>query len=74
VLSSDHFYPWGETQGQSGFAWSWLGAAMQATDLHYGIVNAPGQRCHPTIIAQAVATLCEMFPIDFESLRAAGSF
>jgi coenzyme F420-dependent glucose-6-phosphate dehydrogenase len=74
VLSSDHFYPWGETQGESGFAWSWLGAAMQATDLHYGIVNAPGQRYHPAIIAQAVATLCEMFPNRFWIAAGSGQF
>ena len=65
ALSSDHFYPWSENQGESGFAWSWLGAAMQATDLEFGIVNAPGQRYHPAIIAQAVATLCEMNPGKF---------
>jgi probable non-F420 flavinoid oxidoreductase len=60
--SSDHFSPWSERQGESGFAWSWLGAAMQATSLPYGIVNAPGQRYHPAIVAQAAATLCELFP------------
>lgn len=65
VLSSDHFHPWSDKQGESGFAWSWLGAAMQATSLEYGIVNAPGQRYHPTIIAQAVATLDQMFPGRF---------
>ncbi|MCY2687123.1 TIGR03885 family FMN-dependent LLM class oxidoreductase [Salinimicrobium sp. TH3] len=65
VLSSDHFHPWSDKQGQSGFAWSWLGAAMQATNLEYGIVNAPGQRYHPAIIAQAVATLDQMFPGRF---------
>lgn len=65
VLSSDHFHPWSDKQGESGFAWSWLGAAMQATNLEYGIVNAPGQRYHPTIIAQAVATLDQMFPGRF---------
>lgn len=64
-LSSDHFFPWSEAQGESGFAWSWLGAALQATDLEFGIVNAPGQRYHPAIIAQAVATLCEMNPGRF---------
>lgn len=65
-LSSDHFHPWGEAQGQSGFAWSWLGAAMQATpSLDYRVVNAPGQRYHPAIIAQAAATLAEMFPNRF---------
>lgn len=60
--SSDHFYPWSEQQGQSGYAWSWLGAALQATDLPGGVVCAPGQRYHPAIIAQAAATLAEMFP------------
>ncbi len=66
VLSSDHFHPWSEQQGQSGFAWSWLGAAMQATpQLSYRVVNAPGQRYHPAIIAQAAATLAEMFPDRF---------
>lgn len=65
VLSSDHFHPWSDKQGESGFAWSWLGAAMQATTLEYGIVNAPGQRYHPAIIAQAVATLDQMFPDRF---------
>lgn len=61
-LSSDHFAPWSLDQGESGFAWSWLGSAMQATSLSFGIVNAPGQRYHPAIIAQAAATLAEMFP------------
>ena len=61
-LSSDHFSPWSERQGESGFAWSWLGAALQATALPFGVVNAPGQRYHPAIVAQAAATLAEMFP------------
>lgn len=61
-MSSDHFSPWSERQGQSGFAWSWLGAVLEATSLPFGVVNAPGQRYHPAIIAQAAATLCEMYP------------
>ena len=61
-MSSDHFSPWSERQGESGFAWSWLGAAMSTTNLPFGVVNAPGQRYHPAIIAQAAATLAEMFP------------
>jgi probable non-F420 flavinoid oxidoreductase len=63
--SSDHFHPWSEQQGQSGFAWSWLGAAMQATALPFGSITAPGYRYHPAIIAQAAATLGEMFPGRF---------
>ena len=52
----------GAAQGQSGFAWSWLGAALQATRLPFGVISAPGYRYHPAILAQAAATLCEMFP------------
>ena len=62
---SDHFHPWTEAQGQSGFAWSWLGSALQATTLSFGTVNAPGARYHPAIVAQAAATLAEMFPGRF---------
>jgi coenzyme F420-dependent glucose-6-phosphate dehydrogenase len=62
AMSSDHFRPWGEAQGQSGFAWSWLGAALQGTSLPFGIISAPGYRYHPAILAQAAATLAEMFP------------
>ena len=62
AMSSDHFSPWSERQGESGFAWSFLGAALEATELPFGVVNAPGQRYHPAIVAQAAATLCEMFP------------
>ncbi|QJD81491.1 TIGR03885 family FMN-dependent LLM class oxidoreductase [Spirosoma rhododendri] len=62
---SDHFHPWSDNQGESGFAWSWLGAALQATSLSFGVVNAPGQRYNPAIIAQAAATLADMFPDRF---------
>ena len=62
AMSSDHFRPWGAAQGQSGFAWSWLGAALQATALPFGVISAPGYRYHPAILAQAAATLCERFP------------
>ena len=58
---SDHFNPWSERQGESGFAFSWLGAAMQATSFPFGVVNAPGQLYHPAIVAQSIATLCQMF-------------
>lgn len=61
-MSSDHFSPWSVRQGHSGFAWSWLGAAMASTSLPFGVVNAPGQRYHPAIVAQAMATLSAMFP------------
>jgi probable non-F420 flavinoid oxidoreductase len=72
--SSDHFSPWSERQGESGFAWSWLGAAMQATSLPYGVVNAPGQRYHPAIVAQAGATLAELFPGRLQIALGTGEF
>lgn len=62
AMSSDHLVPWSRRQGHSGFAWSWLGAALATTDLPFGVVNAPGQRYHPAIIAQALGTLGAMFP------------
>ena len=64
-MCSDHLFPWSERQGHSGFAWSWLGAALQATSLSFGVVTAPGYRYHPTTIAQAAATLEQMFPGRF---------
>ena len=65
AMCSDHAQPWSVKQGQSGFAWSWLGAALATTSLSFGTVNAPGQRYHPAIVAQASATLAEMFPDRF---------
>jgi coenzyme F420-dependent glucose-6-phosphate dehydrogenase len=65
AMCSDHFAPWSASQGESGFAWSWLGAALARTSLSFGTVNAPGQRYHPAIVAQAAATLEAMFPGRF---------
>ncbi|WP_375459988.1 TIGR03885 family FMN-dependent LLM class oxidoreductase [uncultured Enterovirga sp.] len=62
AMSSDHFKPWGPAQGHSGYAWSWLGAALQATSLPFGVISAPGYRYHPAIVAQGAATLAEMYP------------
>lgn len=65
VMCSDHFHPWSRRQGQSGHAWTWLGAAMATTSCSYGVVNAPVGRYHPAVIAQAAATLDAMFPGRF---------
>jgi probable non-F420 flavinoid oxidoreductase len=74
AMCSDHFSPWSERQGESGFAWSWLGAALQATNLSFGVVNAPGQRYHPAIIAQAIGTLGAMFPGRFWAALGTGEY
>ena len=68
IMCSDHFAPWSllPGQGHSGFAWSWLGAALARTEgASFGVVTAPGQRYHPAIVAQAAATLAEMSPGRF---------
>ncbi|MGE3404699.1 MAG: LLM class flavin-dependent oxidoreductase, partial [Vicinamibacterales bacterium] len=65
LMCSDHFKPWTTRQQHSGAAWSWLPAALQATTASFGTVNAPGQRYHPALIAQAAATIADLFPGRF---------
>jgi coenzyme F420-dependent glucose-6-phosphate dehydrogenase len=65
AMCSDHFAPWSVRQGHSGFSFAWLGAALQATDLSLGLVCSPVGRYHPAVVAQAAATLQEMFPGRF---------
>jgi probable non-F420 flavinoid oxidoreductase len=72
--SSDHFTPWSRRQGESGFAMSWLGAAMATTSIPVGVVSTPGQRYHPAIVAQALATLAEMFPARLSAGFGSGEF
>ncbi|HEX2054426.1 MAG TPA: TIGR03885 family FMN-dependent LLM class oxidoreductase [Actinomycetota bacterium] len=72
IQSSDHIEPWGVEQGESGFAFAWLGAAMQSTNLNFTLVNAPGDRYHPAVVAQAIATLEEMFPGRFSVALGSG--
>lgn len=72
AMCSDHFSPWSERQGESGFAWTWLGAALQATSFSFGVVTAPGQRYHPAISAQAFAGLAELFPGRFWAALGSG--
>ena len=58
VEISDHFHPWFDSQGHSGFAWSMLAAAAARTEsieLATG-VTCPFIRYHPAVIAQAAAT------------------
>ncbi|MFL5840600.1 MAG: TIGR03557 family F420-dependent LLM class oxidoreductase [Thermoleophilaceae bacterium] len=56
---SDHYQPWLEEQGHSGYAWSILGAAAQATEriplMTY--VTCPTIRYHPAVVAQKAATM-----------------
>lgn len=56
---SDHYQPWLAAQGHSGYAWSILGAAAQATEriplMSY--VTCPILRYHPAVVAQKAATV-----------------
>ncbi len=67
IMASDHFHPWTPQQGQAGFVWSWMGAlGAQTSRVRFGTgVTAPGFRYHPAVLAQASATLAEMFPGRF---------
>jgi coenzyme F420-dependent glucose-6-phosphate dehydrogenase len=64
VWISDHFQPWRHTGGHSPFSLAWLGALGARTSrIALGTsVLTPTFRYHPSIVAQAFATLGELFP------------
>jgi G6PDH family F420-dependent oxidoreductase len=56
---SDHYFPWLEDQGHSGYTWAVLGAAAQATERLplMTMVTCPSFRYHPAVVAQKAATV-----------------
>ncbi|HXG39754.1 MAG TPA: TIGR03557 family F420-dependent LLM class oxidoreductase [Candidatus Limnocylindrales bacterium] len=65
-MVSEHFHPWTPQQGQSAFAWAFMGALGLRTTLRFGTaVTCPGFRYHPVVIAHAAATLGAMYPGRF---------
>jgi len=58
-VSSDHYFPWLDSQGHAGYAWAMLGAVTQVTErvelMTY--VTSPIMRYHPAVVAQKAATL-----------------
>jgi G6PDH family F420-dependent oxidoreductase len=64
VGAADHFYPWIHTDQNCAFAWVWLTAvaARTRTAAVGTMVTAPILRYNPAIIAQAFATMEQMFP------------
>ncbi|WP_227487389.1 TIGR03557 family F420-dependent LLM class oxidoreductase [Nocardioides malaquae] len=58
-VMSDHYFPWLDEQGHSGYAWSMLGAVTQVTSrvelMTY--VTCPTFRYHPAVVAQKAATV-----------------
>ena len=67
ALISDHFHPWTDAQGSSPFVWGVLGAIAATTRrLRVGTgVTCPTMRLHPTIVAQASATIACLMPGRF---------
>jgi len=59
VMVSDHFHPWVDDVGASGFAFATLGAIAQATSRLKLMtsVTSPLFRYHPALVAQAAATV-----------------
>lgn len=59
AVISDHYFPWLDSQGHAPYAWSVLGAAVEATEripiMTY--VTCPIIRYHPAVVAQAAATV-----------------
>ena len=64
VWVSDHFQPWRHADGHAPFSLAWLGALGARTEqVQIGTsVLTPTFRYHPSIVAQAFATLGAMFP------------
>jgi len=67
AMISDHFHPWSDRQGHSGFVWSVLGAIGASTErLRVGTgVTCPLIRTHPAIVAHAAATCGALMPGRF---------
>jgi coenzyme F420-dependent glucose-6-phosphate dehydrogenase len=64
VFISDHFQPWRHHDGHAPFSIAWLGALGARTKriLMGTSVLTPTFRYHPSVVAQAFATLATMFP------------
>ncbi|MDD4255540.1 MAG: TIGR03557 family F420-dependent LLM class oxidoreductase [Methanofollis sp.] len=64
VWVDDHFHPWHHTNAECGQSWVWMGAALQATKKIFmsTCITCPILRYQPAIVAQAFATMRQMYP------------
>ncbi len=64
IWVDDHFHPWYHTNAQTGQAWAWMGAALQATKKAFfsTCITCPIMRYNPGVVAQTFATLRQMYP------------
>jgi len=66
VMAADHYQPWVPAQGQAAFVWNVLAAVGERTTGGFGPgVTCPSFRFHPSIVAQAAATMEAMYPGRF---------
>jgi len=68
VWFGDHIFPWFHSGRRSSYVWSMLTVALEKTDrIRVGPwVTVPiGARYHPAIVAQAAATIDNMYPGRF---------
>ena len=64
IMVSDHFQPWRHTGGHAPFSFAWMGALGERTSratIGTSVVT-PTFRYHPSIVAQAMGTLGELYP------------
>ena len=75
VFISDHFQPWKHTGGHAPSSIAWLGALGARTKrvIIGTSVMTPTFRYHPSMVAQAFATLGVMFPAASCSASAAAN-
>ncbi|HEY6483339.1 MAG TPA: TIGR03557 family F420-dependent LLM class oxidoreductase [Steroidobacteraceae bacterium] len=64
LATSDHFQPWQSNERHAGEAWVTLGALGQQTHRAWmgPTVTCPTLRYHPAVVAEAFATLSQLYP------------
>jgi F420-dependent hydroxymycolic acid dehydrogenase len=64
VATSDHFQPWQANERHAGQAWVTMGALGQRTRRIWmgPTVTCPILRYHPAVVAEAYATLSQLYP------------
>jgi G6PDH family F420-dependent oxidoreductase len=68
IWFGDHFLPWAHSGNKSAFVWSVMPAALERTKritIGPNVTCPIGGRFHPAIIAQAAATIDNMYPGRF---------
>ena len=64
TMTSDHFHPWWHDNAYGNFTWVWMAVAAERTKRMQFVtgVTSPIYRYNPAIIAQAFASLDDLFP------------